>query len=140
MGDLFLGFQRNLRALVNVGWSMLLVAEIVIVSRSWCSLGPADGRRRRSGTCTTPRSSSSMLKGKEWILARGLRCSSVLVKGALWFAPPLIAFHGMSATHAIRWSVYAALSNLGAMLVYGARALRDLLRWPRSRGAWACWS
>ena len=40
-------------------------------------------------------------------------------KGALWFAPPLIALHGMTTTHAIRWSVYAALANLGAMLVYG---------------------
>jgi uncharacterized membrane protein len=35
----------------------------------------------------------------------------VIVEGALWFAPALIAFHGLSAMHAIRWSVYAALSN-----------------------------
>jgi uncharacterized membrane protein len=26
----------------------------------------------------------------------------------------------MSTGHAIRWSVYAALANLGAMIVYGA--------------------
>ncbi|HET9652729.1 MAG TPA: hypothetical protein VFP36_11075, partial [Usitatibacter sp.] len=38
----------------------------------------------------------------------------------LWFAPQLIAFHAMSTTHAMRWSIYAALSNLGPMMVYGA--------------------
>jgi uncharacterized membrane protein len=43
----------------------------------------------------------------------------VVVKGALWFAPPLIALHDMPVTHAMRWSVYAALGNLGALLVYG---------------------
>ena len=44
---------------------------------------------------------------------------TVLVKGALWFAPPLIALHDMPVSHAMRWSTYAALANLGAMLVYG---------------------
>jgi uncharacterized membrane protein len=60
-----------------------------------------------------------VLKGKEWILAVGFLLT-VVVKGALWFAPPLIAFHGMTTSHAIRWSAYAALANLGAMMVYGA--------------------
>ena len=59
-----------------------------------------------------------LLKGKEWILALGF-VLTVVVKGAVWFAPPLIAFHGMTTMHAIRWSVYAALANLGAMFVYG---------------------
>jgi uncharacterized membrane protein len=58
------------------------------------------------------------LQGKEWIVVLGFALSAV-VKGALWFAPALIAFHGLSTSHAIRWSVYAALSNIGAMLVYG---------------------
>jgi uncharacterized membrane protein len=48
---------------------------------------------------------------------------TVLVKGAMWFAPPLIAFHGMTTVQAMRWSVYAAISNLGAMIVYGAALL-----------------
>jgi uncharacterized membrane protein len=62
------------------------------------------------------------LQGKEWILATGFLLT-VLVKGALWFAPPLIAFHGMPTLHAVRWSLYAALANLGAMMVYGATLL-----------------
>jgi uncharacterized membrane protein len=35
----------------------------------------------------------------------------------------LIAFHGMTTLQAIRWSVFAAISNLGAMMVYGAMLL-----------------
>ena len=58
------------------------------------------------------------LKGKEWILALGF-ILTVVVKGALWFAPPLLAFHDLSMSQAIRWSVFAAISNLGAMMVYG---------------------
>jgi uncharacterized membrane protein len=58
------------------------------------------------------------IQGKEWILAVGL-VLTLAVKGALWFAPPLIAFHGMSTSHAMRWSMYAALANIGAMLLYG---------------------
>src|SRR6185312_14672543 len=58
------------------------------------------------------------LKGKEWLLALYF-ILTVIVKGALWFAPALIAFHGMPTMHAVRWSVYAALANVGAMLLYG---------------------
>jgi uncharacterized membrane protein len=58
------------------------------------------------------------LQGKEWILVVGVLLTA-LVKGALWFAPALLAFHELSTAHAIRWSVFAALSNLGAMLAYG---------------------
>jgi uncharacterized membrane protein len=45
------------------------------------------------------------------------------VKGALWFAPPLIAFHGMTTVQAMRWSLYASIANIGAMLAYGATLL-----------------
>jgi len=52
------------------------------------------------------------------VLLAGLGVTT-FASAALWFAPPLIVFHGMPASHAIRWSVYAALSNAGAMIVYG---------------------
>jgi len=41
------------------------------------------------------------------------------VKGALWFAPALLAFHDLSTAHAVRWSLFAAVSNVGAMVAYG---------------------
>ena len=118
MGDLFAGFRRNARALVNLG-AILLIAEIAIFALMavlGLPMSPADG-----GTFTVAEYVQA-LKGKEWILILGLLLT-VVVKGAFWFAPPLIAFHGMTTAHAMRWSVYAALANLGAMVTYGVTLL-----------------
>ena len=114
MGDLFLGFRRNVRALVNLG-AILLIAEIAIFALM-AALGlPMAGGGDQAFTVAEY---VKMLKGKEWILLIGLALT-VVVKGGLWFAPPLIAMHQMPVTHAMRWSLYAALANIGAMVVYG---------------------
>jgi hypothetical protein len=115
MGDLFLGFRRNLRALVNLG-AILLIVEIAIFALMALLGLPMSGSEEKS--TFTVAEYVEMLKGREWILLIGFALT-VLVKGGLWFAPPLIALHGMSMTHAIRWSLYAALANVGAMIVYG---------------------
>jgi hypothetical protein len=115
MGDLFSGFRRKWRALVIVG-TVLLVAEIAIFAlMAWMGLPMLP---RDEGGITVAEY-VEMFEGKEWILALGF-VATVVVKGALWFAPPLIAFHGMNAGHAMRWSAYAAVGNLGTMMVYGA--------------------
>jgi uncharacterized membrane protein len=45
---------------------------------------------------------------------------SALITAVLWFVAPLLAFHpDMKPTHAIRWSIYALVTNAGAMLVFG---------------------
>jgi len=114
MSDLFSGFRRNFRALVNLG-ALLLLAEIAIFAlMAWMGM-PIAGEGEQSFTV---QEYVEALRGKEWILATGF-VLTVIVKGALWFAPPLIAFHDMTMAQAIRWSVYAAISNLGAMIVYG---------------------
>jgi uncharacterized membrane protein len=114
MGDLFLGFRRPLRPLVNLG-AILLVAEIgIFLLMSLLGL-PGVSEAEEVVTVTDY---VRALQGKEWILLVGLLLTA-LVKGALWFAPALLAFHDLSTAHAIRWSLFAALSNLGAMLAYG---------------------
>ena len=114
MGDLFLGFRRNVRALVNLG-ALLLIVEIAIVMLMALVGLPMGGSGDKAPTVAEYR---ELLKGKEWIVLLGFALT-VLVKGALWFAPPLIALHDMPVTHAMRWSMYAALANFGTMLVYG---------------------
>lgn len=115
MGDLFIGFRRNFRALVNLG-ALLLIAEIAIFALMALMGLPMAGSADKTFTVAEYVES---LRGKEWVLAFGF-VLTVIVKGGLWFAPPLIAFHDMSTAHAMRWSVYAALSNVGTMIVYGA--------------------
>jgi hypothetical protein len=117
MGDLFSGFRRNWRALAIVG-TVLLVAEISIFAlMAWMGLPMLP--HGEGASSITVAEYVDMFEGKEWILALGF-IATVVVKGALWFAPPLIAFHGMNAGHAMRWSAYAAVENLGTMMVYGA--------------------
>lgn len=118
IADLFGGFRRNVRALVNLG-ALLLIVEIGIFALMALLGLPVGGPADQPFTVEEY---VEMLKGKEWILAVGFLLT-MIVKGALWFAPPLIAFHDMSTLHAIRWSVYAALANLGAMMVYGSLLL-----------------
>ena len=115
MADLFTGFRHNARALILLG-ALLLLAEGLIIMLLWLLGMPMGGGEGEQ--VTTMAEYMQQLKGKEWILAIGFLLT-VLVKGGLWFAPPLIAFHDMPTSHAIRWSVYAALSNLGAMVSYG---------------------
>lgn len=116
MGDLFSGFRRNMRSLVSVGALELMAAILVFAIMAAMGLPMVP---ESADHVFTVAEYVELLEGKEWILAVGFLLM-VVVKGALWFAPPLIAFHGMPAMHAVRWSVYAALANLGAMMVYGA--------------------
>lgn len=115
MGDLFLGFRRNVRALINLGAVMLLAEIAIFMVMALLGLPMGGGTEDKPMTMAEY---VEALQGKEWILALGFGLT-VLVKGALWFAPPLIAFHDMTTGQAMRWSLYAAISNLGAMVVYG---------------------
>ena len=114
MGDLFLGFRRNLKPLINLG-AILLMTEIAVFALMALLGLPMAGTGDKPFTVNEY---VEALNGKEWILLLGF-VLTVAIKGAFWFAPPLIALHDMSTTHAMRWSVYACLANFGAMIVYG---------------------
>jgi uncharacterized membrane protein len=115
MGDLFLGFRGNLRALVNVGMLELAASFAIVLALTFLA-GPVE-TPIEVGTTPSPEEVAQVLAEKGWYILAGLLLIAV-VKGALWFAPPLIAFHGLAAMHAVRWSIYAALSNAGAMVAY----------------------
>jgi uncharacterized membrane protein len=114
MGDLFAGFRRPLRPLANLG-AILLAAEIAIFLLMSLLGLPGGGEGDEIVTLVDY---VRQLQGKEWILIVGLVLTA-FVKGALWFAPALLAFQDLTTAHAIRWSVFAALSNVGAMAAYG---------------------
>jgi uncharacterized membrane protein len=114
INDLFTGFRHNVKALVNLGALLLLAQLLVLVIMAALGLPTTSSDQREISVTEYV----ELLRGKEWILAIGFLLT-VIVKGALWFAPPLIAFHGMSMTQSIRWSLYAAIANIGAMMVYG---------------------
>lgn len=113
MGELFSGFRRNVRALVNLGLIMMLaqLASVFLMKALGLPGWPA-------GQPFDLVAYAELLRESSWIVACGFLLMA-LASGALWFAPQLVVFHDMSTSHAIRWSVYAALANFGAMLVYG---------------------
>lgn len=112
-GDLFLGFRRNLRALVNLG-AVLLLANLLIFA-IMVALGlPAALRGQQE---ITVEEYAGLIRDNFWIIGTGVALN-VLVKAIVWFAPQLIAFHGMDTVQAMRWSAYAMVSNLGALLTY----------------------
>ena len=114
MGDLFAGFRTHFRSLVMLGAILTLIELGILMLMGLMGLPTG----RELAGVETIADYVKALKGKEWILLAGF-FMTVAAKGALWFAPPLIALHGMSTSHAARWSVYAALANIGAMFAYG---------------------
>jgi hypothetical protein len=121
MADLFAGFRRNLRALVNLGVLILVAVLAIILAMGLLGL-PVSGP---SGEAPSFDEWVESFRGKEWLLV-AMFLAIAAVKSAVWFAPPLIAFHGMGAIEAIRWSTYAAISNIGSMIVYGTILLAIL--------------
>jgi hypothetical protein len=111
--ELFSGFRRNARALVNVGLIMMLaqLASAYLMKALGLPTWP-------EGQPFDLMAYAEMLQGSRWVIAAGFFVMAI-ASGALWYAPQLIVFHGMSTSHAIRWSLYAALANFGAMAVYG---------------------
>ena len=114
--DLFAGFRRNMGALLKVG-VVLLVAELVI-SIVMVLLGFPVSKSSAEGEVSMTEY-AKVIGDNLWIVLVGLALNA-LVRGALWFAAPLISLQGMGAAQAMRWSIYAAIANLGTMFVYGA--------------------
>ena len=109
VAELFSGFRHNVRSLVNIGFVMLVVQLGALLIMNMLGL-PHE---------LDLRAYEEVVRQNGWILLIGLAITTT-ASGILWFAPQLIVFHGMPASHAIRWSVYAGLANLGALLAYGA--------------------
>ena len=114
MGELFGGFKRNLRGLLQVGLIMVLVqlASLVLMRSLGLPTWPADKPFEMVQY-------AEMIREAWWIVMAGFALPA-LASAALWFTPQLLVFHDMPLSHAIRWSIYAALANIGAMLLYGA--------------------
>ncbi len=128
--DLFAAFRGNLRALVIVG-SVLLGLELLIFVLIE-TLGFPVLALSEDGNSINFATFQTSLENNLGPLFLGLALLALL-KGALWFAPPLLAFHNMSAAHAMRWSLFAFLSNFSAVFVYSvlivAMYMLALLPW-----------
>ncbi|MBA2690334.1 MAG: hypothetical protein H0U63_06000 [Burkholderiales bacterium] len=113
------GFKNNFRQLLLLG-SMTLVAGLLI---GWLAslIVPADPETLK--LLATP--GADLRPALPWLLTllAVQMTASIPVLMAVWFAPPLLVFHRMSAIDAIRWSFYACIANIGAFTIYGVVSL-----------------
>jgi uncharacterized membrane protein len=116
VGHLFAALRVNPRPLVMLGalTSIAYLALFVLVyelGAPWPDLPtPAAGSELQT--------LQALLDGREWVLVLYFAVDSVL-RALLWFSAPVLAFTKMPAWHAIRWSVFACLSNLLPIALFG---------------------
>jgi uncharacterized membrane protein len=115
MALLFSALKTNGRALLVVGSITLLLELTILILANALGLPniPFDAENRPDLNAF-----KALLAGKEWLIFSLFGLLS-LVKGVLWFVPPLLAFNPMPATHALRWSFYAFIGNFSALVLLG---------------------
>jgi hypothetical protein len=121
---LFAALQKNARVLVMVGSIVLLVtaAETMLLYALGFRLD-AMVEIYRMNPADAAESMRNGPLGKELQRVMPLAMLGValntLVVGLFWFVAPLVAFKQMPPGHAIRWSFFAVVSNVGAMFLFG---------------------
>ena len=118
--DLLLsGFRGQLPAQLRMG-GLFLGAMVVVLA----STALADDGRFAQAVIGRSRLEIGDLQSPE--LQRAMLIGAVLqtlLLGALWYAPLLVAWHGLSASKAAFFSAAAALINWRAFLVYGVAVM-----------------
>lgn len=114
-GLLIAGFRRNLPSLVTLG-GLYLAVTVLIFAATQIIDGGTLMRWMLAGT--PPAGSAADDETLRWAFLLALLVW-LPVQLAFWFAPILIAWHGMSAAKSLFYSFVAAWRNWRALLVYG---------------------
>ncbi len=128
---LFLALRTNARALIAIGGLVLLLEATLALSMSALGFRPEFGTNPDLEAASNALRAS--LEGKAILLIVSTVLAS-LIMGVFWFVPPLLAFHKMPATHALRWSFFAFLSNLMPMIFFGVLMMALMLLCGLSAG------
>lgn len=113
------GFRKNLQQLLLLGLFTLLAGLVIgwLVSLVF----PPDPENMK--LLETP--GADLRPVLPWLLQTMLVqfVVSLPILMAMWFAPALLVFQDMSAAHAVRWSLYACIANIGAFMVYAVACM-----------------
>jgi len=111
-GHLFAGFKH--RTLALIGFGLLYFATTMVSEALGGGLGQVLSAARSAGEMERSQALATLLLPK--LIALALTLPVVM---AVWFAPPLLIFHQMSAFQAARASFYGCLKNVLPFLIYG---------------------
>jgi uncharacterized membrane protein len=112
---LFAALRVNARALIAIGGLVLLLEGTLAISMSALGFQPVFQTGVDLETATNALRAS--LEGKGLLLTMSTVIAT-LIMGIFWFTAPLLAFHDMPPTHAIRWSFFAFFSNILPMVFF----------------------
>src|SRR5438552_4983505 len=110
-GHLFAGFKH--RTLALIGFGLLYFATTMVSEALGGGLGQVLSAARSAGEMERSQALATLLPK---LIALALTLPVVM---AVWFAPPLLIFHQMSAFQAARASFYGCLKNVLPFLIYG---------------------
>lgn len=116
LSSLAAGFRQHVGAQLALG-----AVYFAAVATLLAATALADGGALASWISTGERPAAEAFASDDFIAA--LAISAMLyfpVMMAFWFAPVLVAWHGLSALKALFFSFFASLINWRAFLVYGA--------------------
>ncbi len=121
---LFAALRLNGRALISLGAIVLMVNTLVVLLMGALDF-PGEIAMAANGT-PDPRALAEVISNKmgAFMLAFTL---VMLINAVVWFATPLMAFHPMPPTHAIRWACYALVANAIPMLLFAVMLFGLLL-------------
>ena len=111
---IFIGFRNNFQQLLLIGALSLAFSIILGILMSF--IFPSDPDK--IALLKTPNADLAPLL--PWLLktlAVQIIISTPVIM-ALWFAPQLLIFQKMKVSHAIRWSFYACIANIGTFTNY----------------------
>ncbi len=109
------GFRQPRAQLLKLGAITLAVG--LLLGSLALFIAPPDQEALKQLEHPGPEMQQDLLRLMPFVTAQLLASLPILLGN--WFAAALIVFHSMPVTHAIRWSVYACIGNLGAFTVYG---------------------
>lgn len=114
IGQLFAGFRERLGTLAAVG-GLYLAASVAIGLAVGLAMGVSAATLLGGEPPST--GSAAMTVMLAFLVMFALILPVVM---AIWFAPPLVVFHGMGALESMRASFLGCLKNIVPFLVYGA--------------------
>jgi hypothetical protein len=126
VGYLVAALQKNARSLILVGSVALLAhtaVTMLVVALGYRTDGLVETMRLPAEELQKAVQSGALAAQIEKLMPLTLLAHflNTIIMAVLWFVAPLLAFHpDMRPGHAIRWSVFALVTNFGAMLVFGA--------------------
>ncbi len=111
LGHLLAGFQANGSNLIRLGMLWVVGMFVVVL------LIFAAGIPKPPETIKTVTEMTEWVRGALDIWAVMIAVIGVaILQGLQWFAVPVATFHGMRPMESIRWSGYALVANMGAMI------------------------